>query len=232
MAKKNINEAEKTMIKKRYTVGIIIASALVGLGVLVAGTSILGFISAFASVIAGAVSIGAGIAVGINAHLRKKNKLASLNKQAQENRQVEVKENKEEAQKVEVKQDEEQKQVNREQLIQEIREKNRVDEAGPNTFSVKEENGETLCKDAKDRPMIYKINDKNERDVRKIIPSLTANELRQKAKYVISICDGAGQVKDVQISANTFERDMNVVYSNIADVRKQLQQVKEEVMVQ
>ena len=236
MANNNIN-SEKIEIKKRYTVGLVISLVLLGIGTLVAGTSVFGFISAFASVVAGLSMIGTGIATFLFARSRKRNRLAALS-QKEEAQEVKKEENVEKVERVKEKEVVQKKEVvNEAQKTtrrddKQVREENRTDAVAPNTFAVMEEDGKTIFTDANGHAMIYKINEKNDRDVRRIIPSITGNELKQTEKFVISIYNNKCEELTIPVSKDSYEKDLINVYSNIDNVRRECvnEQVKEATM--
>lgn len=230
-----IDESENVSIKKRYKVILGVGIGLAAIATAFFAISVTGFIPAMAYYIAALVTLGASIGILVDVHKMRKQAKENKNKNLKENSQNTEEENKTESeQKVKVQQNQVQKQVQKQQTpqnkeertIEEIRAENRADEVGANTLAVKDETGE-ICKDNQGEAMIYNINDKNKGDVRKIIVSLTDNELKDKDNYVISIYDKNCNQKDFSVSSSTIDKDWLAVYSNIETVRKEYGKTQE-----
>lgn len=213
MAKQNINESEKAMIKKRYTVGMIVSGVLLLAGAALTGFSVFGLLASFAVLLGGVGALVAGVSTFIFAHVRKKNRLEVLAQRGN----VEERENKQDK----VKAAENQKTMTLSKEEEAVRKANMAKEIGPNTFAVRDADSQSIFKDHNGMEMIYNINGRNNADIRRIIPSLTENELKYKTKYIISIYDGNNTKNNFLVSKETFKEDMTIVYANIGTVRKE-----------
>ena len=233
MAKNNINETEKIRIKKRYTVGMIIAISLLAIGTGIAGLSFAGLVNVFASFFAGGSMIITGFFTALFAHLRAKNRLEARGQNSKVLKAVRKEDKEQVEERQNVVEENKQKGLNISKEDEAIREANRARVIGPNTFAVTEMDKETkrpvICKDHNDNDMIYNINGSNDQDIRRIIVSLTGNELCDKTDYVISIYDGDGRHNDYTMTNETFESNLMSIYKNVRAIKREFNMGKPQV---
>ena len=231
MANKSINKTgSNDKVKKRnvfgFVAGLLLSATAVGGGAFL----FFGSLPILFTIMFAAVFLGAGILSAlVNSHkIFKRNEKKNNSK----NEKTVISKNKENLmnkQAKSVKVATPTKQVNN--TAQEIKDRNMTQYLGTNTFAIYDINGE-IIKDSQNRKLIFKINEENDRDIRKIFPELLKNELKDMQGFRVSILDQNADKTIIPVSKSTqssFLSDLNAVYKCIRGVREEYKKSNQDI---